>query len=609
MCGIALHFNGGGKAVGIDLAPMAHRGPDSQGQWLSPDEACWFGHVRLAIVDLSPMGAQPMEDAHNGNTIIFNGEIYNHLELRAELEQHGVRWRGGSDTETLLVGYSFWKEGIVAKLKGMFAFAIYDAQQKSLFVAVDRLGIKPLYYANGPDGVRMASEVRTLLPHTNRKVSREGLSNFFQWGASPCDSLLFEEVQMFPAGHYLTLSEEGVERWRRYWPGQDSLRTESILPTVRVRELLEFAVEEHLLADVPVACFLSGGIDSSIITALAAQKTEGRLLTFAVGFKERKWDETSFAAEVARRYNTEHHRIELSNEEAQSMVCDAVRCMDLPSVDAINTYIVSKKVADAGIKVALSGLGGDELFGGYPSFRDVPKLLWLASFPKFLRSMLRFAGSTGRRLSQMPEGDVYALTSWRRRFWMDDMIAEAKLPKTDFQISWSPDLPDNYARISWVELTAYMRHILLRDSDQMSMAPSLELRVPFLDHQLVEFALGLPARTKLKYGMCKGMLVESCRDLLPPSVYNRSKMGFALPMSDWMRTSLADFCQKGLSALKDHELLPAQVIDGYWNQFLSGELGWTRVWSMVVLGHYLDRNAPSLPEVLNNRMHELHSVA
>ena len=163
--------------MGIDLAPMAHRGPDSQGQWLSPDEACWFGHVRLAIVDLSPMGAQPMEDAHNGNTIIFNGEIYNHLELRAELEQHGVRWRGGSDTETLLVGYSFWKEGIVAKLKGMFAFAIYDAQQKSLFVAVDRLGIKPLYYANGPDGVRMASEVRTLLPHTNRKVSREGITN------------------------------------------------------------------------------------------------------------------------------------------------------------------------------------------------------------------------------------------------------------------------------------------------------------------------------------------------------------------------------------------------------------------------------------------------
>ncbi|HEX4644518.1 MAG TPA: asparagine synthase (glutamine-hydrolyzing), partial [Verrucomicrobiae bacterium] len=497
MCGIAVNFNFHNNATPLNLARLRHRGPDGQGEWRSPDGRAWLGHTRLAILDLSPAGAQPMLDDETGNVIVFNGEIYNHLALRRDLGARQSVWRGSSDTETLLAAYRIWGEKMVERLKGMFAFAIYDGRRHGLFLARDRLGIKPLYYHLNHDGFYAASEIRVLPLRHETSIHADRVAMYLQWGACPEEGLIFPEIKVFPAGHSMFISSKGKIESPRYWPPPGPLRATARDPARQVRQLLETAVEEHLLADVPVASFLSGGIDSSIITALAARKSQRQLLTFSIGFKQAAHDETGIAREVASRYQTAHHRIELDDEETLQIISEAVEKFDLPSVDALNTYIIAKKVAGQGIKVALSGLGSDELFGGYPSFRDVPRLKWLSRLPSFCRNSLGRLGTRGRRLSDLPAcDDASQLALWRRRFWTDAMLDNANLPAPALDCGEIPDLPDDFARISWMELTRYMRQTLLRDSDQMSMAVSLELRVPFLDHKLVEFALGLPASAK-----------------------------------------------------------------------------------------------------------------
>jgi asparagine synthase (glutamine-hydrolysing) len=270
-------------------------------------------------------------------------------------------------------------------------------------------------------------------------------------------------------------------------------------------------------------------------------------------------------------------------------------------VDAINTYIVSRAVARHGIKVALSGLGGDELFGGYPTFRDVPRLQWLARIPAAARRFL------GARLADLPATTgADRLARWRRRFFTGAMLAEAGLPD-EIETGDSPvDLPDDFARISWAELSGYMRRMLLRDSDQMSMAVSLELRVPFLDHELVDYSLGLPAAEKRRYGPGKGLLVEACRDLLPRAVYDRPKAGFVLPMRSWMMGPLASFVEEGLRETVARQLLPERFVLKLREQFLGGRLHWTRLWSIVVLGHFLRQNL--LPRRSDENL-ALHSLA
>jgi asparagine synthase (glutamine-hydrolysing) len=588
MCGIAVHFNSLGQAAALNLDLIRHRGPDSRGEWLSPDGRCWLGSTRLAIVDLSPTGAQPMTDPATGNVIVTNGEIYNHLAVREKLGRN-VDWRGTSDTETLLMGYARWGHGVVEHLKGMFAFAIYDAARNELFLARDRLGIKPLYYTAGADGVRAGSEVRLLAP-ASATIKPEAVSAYLQWGACPEGELIYSGIQSLPAGHALTISPNGEIKTWRYWPAR---KTFALFPDKvigRLRGLIENAVDEHLLSDVPVASFLSGGIDSSVITALAAQKLAHKLQTYSVGFALAEFDETAIAGEIAQRYGTDHHRIQLSEEEVIASVTEAVDKLDLPSVDAINTYIVSRAVAAHGVKVALSGLGGDELFGGYPSFRDVPRLQLVAALPSFLRRIIGLVGNMGDRLADIPRsGDAGELAHWRRRFLSDESIRRAGLPIAVEPREVPVALPDDFAQISWAELTGYMRRMLLRDADQMSMAVSLEVRVPFLDHELVEYVLGLPAAVKKRYRGVKGLLVESCRDLLPASVYDRRKAGFVLPMKQWMFGPLASFVSEGLDETVSRDLLPAAFVDEVKEAFQRDRLHWTRPWSIAVLGHFAKR--------------------
>jgi asparagine synthase (glutamine-hydrolysing) len=582
MCGIAAHISSHGQAAALDLALITHRGPDGQGEWSSSDGRFWLGSTRLAILDLSPTGAQPMIDPETGNVIVSNGEIYNHLELRAELGDLG--WRGTSDTETLLLGYRVWGRDLLERLKGMFAFAIYDRALSQLLVARDRFGIKPLYFVADKNGLRLGSEVKLLRgPHS--KSTPGTIAAYLQRGACPEDKLLYPEIEMVPAGHALTIKDTGERESWRYWPRSKEFVSSRESAPQKIRALLETAVEEHLLSDVPVASFLSGGVDSSIVTALAAQRLGRRLQTFTIGFDITGFDESPIAVQVAERYGTTHRCLRLSEAEVIESVREAVDHFDLPSVDAINTYIVSRAVARHGIKVALSGLGGDELFGGYPSFHDVPRLKWLTKLPRTLRRMFG-----GGRLADLPnDADTLELARWRRRFFTAEMLAEAGLPNEVERCELPVELPDDFARISWAELTGYMREMLLRDSDQMSMAVSLELRVPFLDHRLVEYSLGLPAAEKKIGDRPKGLLIEAARDLLPRAVYERPKAGFALPMGEWMRGPLASFVAEGLDEVLRQKLLRNDFVDRLRLQFQHRQIHWTRLWSLVVLGHFLRR--------------------
>ena len=590
MCGIAAVIVATGKADPMDLGCLRHRGPDAQGEWTSPDGKVWLGHTRLAIVDLSPAGAQPMHDSETGNVIVFNGEIYNHRELREEIGDRVEKWVGTSDTETLLVGYRIWGRDVLRKLKGMFAFAIYDSARSSLFVARDPTGIKPLYFIRSRGVVRFASEARAIFAGKVPVYDPQGVSAYLQWGACPEGELLFRRIRMLPAGNWKSVGPDTEVETDRYWPKKAYPPVSDAEAPACVRMLVEHAVESHLMADVPVASFLSGGIDSSIVTALASRAMSGRRLqTFSIGFSHGEFDETSVAAEVARRYNTDHHRVEVSDDEAIALVQEAVHMMDAPSLDAINTYIVSKKVAEHGIKVALSGLGSDELFGGYPSFRDAPILHRIAAIPQWIRGGAAIFGSYGARIADLPSGNLMDIAIWRRRLWSDAMLRRAGLPVRPLRLPSPPEFCDDFAQISWAELSVYMRQMLLRDSDQMSMAVSLELRVPFLDPELIEYVISLPQREKKRYRGVKGLLVEACRDLIPEQVYNRPKMGFALPMDAWMRGPLREFKLAGLREVDALGILAPGTGKWIQNEFENRKIHWTRIWSLVVLGHYLKK--------------------
>jgi asparagine synthase (glutamine-hydrolysing) len=599
MCGIVGYVGKAADSAHIysALERLRLRGPDASGTWASTDGRVALGHTRLAIIDLSETGAQPMRDEATGNVIVFNGEIYNHPQLRRELEQLGVAFRGHSDTETLLHGYTVWGTTLFPRLRGMFAFAIYNARSREVVLCRDRLGIKPLYLATTPQGATVfASEVRALLPWIEARVSTAGLAAYLQRGSCPHEQLLFEHIEEFPSGCWAALRRDGAVRPNRYWPSGavgdlDIDRNHSDAPR-EVRRLLEGAVSSHLLADVPVACFLSGGIDSSIITALAAQQMGDRKLsTFSVGFAEAAFDESKFARQMADLYGTDHHHITLTDEEKLSCISRAVESMDLPSTDAINTYIVSDYVARSGFKVVLSGLGADEVFGGYPIFRDYSLVRALAGTPSWLRSLIWTAGKAHHLLDDIPpEKDGEMLSMWWRRIWPDRKLRALGFQSPVFRREPSPPLRDAMAELSWGEISHYMRDTLLRDSDAMSMAHSLELRVPFLDSPLITRVMAYPARVKFNPNRPKDLLLRATQDLIPEEIWNRPKMGFTLPMRTWMLGPLRDYCRDGLKVLTSDSLITTANADRAWADFERNTLHWPAAWSLVVLGHYLHRN-------------------
>ena len=581
---------------------IKHRGPDDDGYQIvstprQADGLAAIANTRLAILDLSPAGHQPMHDTETGNWIVFNGEIYNHLDVRAEIGERAGKWHSQSDTETILHAYRLWGRDCVQKLRGMFAFAIWDASTGRLWCARDRLGIKPFYYHAQDETLLFASEIRALLASGwfRAELDPVGLAGYIRFGAVPEPYTLVKGVQSLPAGHWMVVHAGRIEKVEPYWrpvPQHATVERGSIVSEIRAE--LDRAVREHLISDVPVACFLSGGIDSSIVTGIAAKELGARLQTFTLGFHETAADESAYAEAVARKCGTTHHLVRLSHDEVAAQIPVAVGAMDLPTMDGANTYIISKAVADRGFKVVLSGLGGDELFGGYPSF---PRAAWaerwapsLGFVPRSLRALAVGGGNKGRRAAELLDRNASLTERYAslRALWSQRDLEQMGLANApDWGDAFTGDAP-LASRVSVLELSGYMRSVLLRDSDVLSMAHGLELRVPFLDHVLVE--------TCLKYGLAdqdgsvlnKAWLLKACGDLLPRGVADRPKQGFILPMAEWMRGPLREYVGEGLAVIDGSEALPKVKTGQLLDDFERGRLHWSRVWQFVVLGHWLE---------------------
>ncbi len=635
MCGIAGALRTTGDPTSAEEAVLRmvdqqrHRGPDGCGLEVfggPQPPLVALGHTRLAILDLSAAGRQPMQTANGAVSITFNGEIYNYHALRVELGSRD--WRTRTDTEVLLQAYQTWGRGCVERLRGMFAFGLWDAEQQELFLARDRLGIKPLYYY-ADDGVFVfASEVRALLASglVPRRLDPIALGEYLAYQSVPAPRTMIQGVRALPPGAWLVVDRTGRVTHKRYWDLLENAAPEAsgMSPADsrrRVADLLRESVALHLVSDVPVGAFLSGGIDSSAIVGL--MREVGHVPhTFSVAFSEQGYDETRHARSVAARFRTDHTEILLREHDLLAQLPGALGAMDQPTGDGVNTFVVAQAVRAAGITVALSGLGGDELFAGYPSFRRLSRTAHLfrtwGHAPDSVRLLAANAvNALGRssvgsskaaemlassgQLAQLYPVMRRVLSSSQRQTLLTDAWSEALTGHTDPYVHLLERAYRGSPRagvlssISYAESRTYMHDVLLRDTDQMSMAHGLEVRVPLLDHLLVEYVMGLSDAHKRPRGaLNKRLLVESLDGLLPADVINRPKQGFSLPFDVWMRDHLRRFCEErlGPQGLGGREIFQPDAVRALWTGFLTGrpDASWSRLWVLVVLEHWLERN-------------------
>jgi asparagine synthase (glutamine-hydrolysing) len=556
MCGIAGIFNLGtptpesvGSALRSLQTSLRHRGPDDEGVWMSPDGKAGLVHTRLSILDLSTAGHQPMAAVDDALCIVFNGEIYNFRELRSELERKGRSFRTGTDTEVLLQLYACEGPAMVKRLRGMFAFAIWDAKDRKVFLARDPLGIKPLYYTLTDGRLAFASEVKSLQRAglAGSALNGRSLVRFLESGSVPEPDTLLRDVRCLRAGHSLTWQGGMVEEgsfWQLSFDAEEVGATESV---ARTREALLDSVRHHFISDVPVGVFLSGGIDSTALVALARAVGQTQLETFSVGVDDEGLDESSIARDTARHFSTRHHELRLDGARAAMSFPRFLECMDQPSVDGLNTFMVSGFAREQGMKVVLSGLGGDEMFGGYPSFEKVPQL---ASMARALHRVPGAAAVVGSALERFGHrqplrrlgGYLRGRPTMRRAYGAFRGMFSSKDARAlverymgcSFEVEDDePSLGEADVRdqVSALELSLYMRNQLLKDSDVMSMANGLELRVPLVDRVLFEAVAGIPANLRLRRG--KQLLLEAVPEI-PGWVANQPKRGFVFPYEKWL---------------------------------------------------------------------------
>ncbi len=626
MCGIA-----GAIAVSSDAVKdivhrmtvtLVHRGPDDGGTVLFPVASHGYvglGHRRLAILDLSPAGHQPMRDADTGNSITYNGEIYNFRDIRQQLEARGYHFQSQTDTEVILKAYDAFGYECLDRLRGMFAFAIWDTQKQRLFLARDRLGIKPLYYYHKDGQFLFASELRALLASglVPRGISADGLLSYLSFGAVQQPLTLIEDVFCLLPGHYLEW-RDGQVKTIRYWDALSSIETQTVKSQQgheanleAIRAHLEESVRLHLISDVPLGAFLSGGIDSSAVVALMSTVSQAPVKTFSIGFKENTFDESVHARVIAQRFQTDHVEIVISPQDVLLKLDSILNAMDQPTIDGVNTYVISQAVKQAGITVALSGLGGDELFAGYPSFIDVPRAerfmsLWSA-FPPSLQRLAAFTwgkvvpmNDRTDKLKMLLAGDIqedhpYFLSRALFTKPKQDQLLYADVPREITQSAFlahhehilsEVSRLDPINRVSYLELTGYMSNMLLRDIDAMSMAHALEVRVPLIDHRLVEFMFSLPGISKLNKRIPKPLLVNALGDALPDEVIYRPKQGFAFPFDKWLKHQLKANVESTLLDQKHEQLdnfINPQALHKLWNEFLVGHRSWSRPWALYIL--------------------------
>jgi asparagine synthase (glutamine-hydrolysing) len=630
MCGLAGVVRFSAAVSGADpehlaatlSAALAHRGPDGEGRYRSPDGRTLLVHRRLAIIDPSVRAAQPMASPDGRWHLVYNGETYNYRDLRTELQARGVALRTESDTEALLLLLALDGPSALSRVRGMFALGLWDARERTLLVARDRFGIKPLYVARRADGVAFASEIAALqrAGWAGREVSGAGVLAFLAWGSIPQPLTWLSDVEAIEPGTWSRWDGDGslvngrfADAAAAYVTGGHGLDEATLdEPTLRRRtaEAVVDSVRAHLVADVPVGVFLSGGIDSGAIVSAARQAGNASLHTYTVSVDEHAYSEAAMAAATARKFGTTHHDLRVDAGQIARDLDAILGRLDQPTGDAVNSYYVSRAVAATGVKAVLSGVGGDELFGGYPSFRRIPAGLALG---RALGPFMRLTGVAAR-----------ALPAWRAAKWRH--FAAAPRPRTAYRALRGFFMPEELtglvgpalrdrgawdealcglaaaerrifepagdetplASVARMETRAFLCSQLLRDIDVMSMAHGLEVRTPFVDHHLQQSVWpSLGAHPHLARG--KRLLHETLGTALPEAVVSSPKRGFTLPFAVWLRGPLREMTREGIDALVARHWVDAGAAERVWSEWDRGQAHWSRVWGLGILGRFLER--------------------
>ena len=614
MCGICGIY---GKNANIEVvrkmaSTMLHRGPDDEGFLERPNVV--LGHRRLSIIDLSEKASQPMRNEAGDIWLVFNGEIYNFQELRNELLKYGHRFNSDSDSEVIIHGYEQWGQNCLDHLRGMFAFAIYDEKEDILFLARDRLGEKPLYYFEGDGSFVFASELKAIIGSglINKQISPTGLHHYLSFYSVPLPYTMIRGVNSLLPGHKIIVSSNGT-RVERYWslpePGDQSKEKVKLeVAKEELRELVLESVRMRLISDVPLGAFLSGGIDSSIVVGLMSSLMSLPVNTYSVGFRGEgsEMSELKYAKVLADRFSTDHSEVILTGKDVLNDLERIVSGIDQPSGDGVNTYFVSKAAKES-MTVALSGLGGDELFAGYPHFAGF-KLQHEEE-----HCVNRIFGHSAKRVAEVLPQNIrkrqpfrnmryfgekinkkYSLS--RSVFWEDEKL---RLYSDDYLSGNLKNLQDSslfysdieihandvVRSISKLELMGYMPNTLLRDTDAMSMAHSLEVRVPLIDHKLVEYVYLLPSDLKLNGNRSKYLLVEAFGDLIPKEILERKKTGFEIPMGYWLKNELKEIVDDVFSkeSVANRGIFDYNELRDIYRRFYDGRLGYMLIWMFVIL--------------------------
>jgi asparagine synthase (glutamine-hydrolysing) len=610
------------KGFQMMLDGLKHRGPDDRGEVKIKGKNGLnlnLGHQRLSIIDTSQGGHQPMTNNDSTIWISTNSEIYNYKELKHELKKN-YKFRSNSDTEVILRSYETWGIDCIKKLRGMFALAIWDGPNNKLFLARDRIGIKPLYYYSKNNIFMFSSELRAMIASKVDKpsINPTGIFEYLAFGRVGSHESILDSIKEIPPGHFLIADDKEI-KINKYWdPFQETKILESPTQIVqRIGNCLNEVAQQHLVSDVSIGAFLSGGIDSSAVVSMISTNTPTPIKTIAVTFKDKVFDESKYSSLVANHFGTQHQEFLLSETDLIENLIPAIGSMDQPTVDGINTYMISQAAKSMGLKVALSGLGGDELFAGYNSFSIVPRLNKLKKilniFPidlrkKFIQLAINVMSSSDKltKLNHLIQGQyngshVYFL--FRSLFCeqeLGSLFSDPLLLKNEISknLQRTQELIDSQSQlstvdtISYLEMSHYMNTTLLRDTDTMSMAHGLEVRVPLLDHKLIELMFSIPSNMKIKKGSPKPLLTNSLTNKLPKFIVQRKKMGFTLPFEHWMRGKMRSEIETVLLSPSDKlsNFISQDGVQKTWSNFLDKRCSWSRPWSLYVLKKWADKN-------------------
>lgn len=609
---------------------MVHRGPDDAGVWRSPSGRAGLGHRRLSIVDVSPAGHQPMGNEDGSVWVAFNGEIYNHAELREELQARGHTYRSHCDTETIVHLYEEEGERCVERLDGMFALAIWDERRHELFLARDRLGKKPLYWTSTAAGLCFASEIKALLRHpaVSADLDVEAFYDYLTFVCTPAPATMFAGISKLAPAERMTVSADGAIRSDTYWSplsadaaAEVAGRSEDELGE-RLLELLRASIAKRMMSDVPFGVFLSGGVDSSTNVALMSELMSEPVRTFSVGFHEHeRYNEMEYARQIARQFKTDHHEVLIDADDLVSFLPEMVHHQDEPIADwvCVPLYYVSKLARDSGTIVVQVGEGSDELFHGYQNYIDAVarrRRYWepFQRVPPSVRNLI--AGSATELARRSGRGILHAqyvsdAAAGRLPFWGGAICYTGELKRQILAGNGNGSRPDAYRvvarlweeaerarpdadllqKMSYLELKQRLAELLLMRVDKMTMATSVEARVPFLDRELVEFALALPADMKVRGGVGKWLLKRTVDGLLPSDIVHRKKQGFGAPVSEWFRGELGTRAQQEIrgSSLAERGLLDYARIDELWAEHRSGRMDWSfQLWNLYNVSAWHD---------------------